>query len=292
MINEDYSLGLVGFPLEHSFSPALHMAAMLASGLNGSYTLFPVLPLPEGKEKLTALLERVRRGELQGLNVTIPHKQSVLPLLDECSLVTQSIGAVNTIYSKNGHLIGENTDAKGFLTDLATLPLSGTKNALILGAGGAARAVVFALSTQGWQVTVAARKADQATALANDFRTAEKTITASALTRIDLQEVAPKCSLIVNATSAGMYPQVDESPWPASLPLPAGACVYDLVYNPSETKFMYDARAVGLTARNGLGMLVEQAACAFELWTGQAADRSAMIAGLPTSFASDLRRTQ
>jgi shikimate dehydrogenase len=291
-VKQNYSFGLIGVPLAHSFSPVLHLAALQACGLNGSYTLFPIPPLPEGEKDLATLLERVRGDELQGLNVTIPHKQSILHLLDECSPLARSIGAVNTIYVKDGRLTGENTDAAGFLADLAALPLSENKTALVLGAGGAARAVIYALLNKGWRVHIAARRGGQANALANEFMAAGKNITASALDADNLRDIAFEPSLIVNASSAGMYPHIDESSWPSNLPFPAGACVYDLVYKPSQTRFMQETREAGLQARGGLGMLVEQAACAFELWTGQTADRSAMIAGLPASFASDLRRVQ
>ena len=151
---ENYSLGLIGYPLGHSLSPALHQTALAEAGLKGKYDLFQISPLPDGQEELEALINRLRSGELHGLNVTIPHKQSVLSLVDELTSSAKIIGAVNTLYMKSGHLFGDNTDAPGFWGDLTHLPLQNAKTALVLGAGGAARAVVYALLTRGWTIRI------------------------------------------------------------------------------------------------------------------------------------------
>ena len=289
-----YSLGLIGYPLGHSLSPALHQVALQESGLSGSYALFPTPPLPEGQPVLAELLERLRRDELQGLNVTIPHKQSVLPLLDDLTPAVQSIGAANTLYCDAGQLVGDNTDAPGFLADLAFLPLTGDKNTIVLGAGGAARAVIYALLQEGWQVHIASRRANQAAALAQALSASAADgsgcVTASALDSASLREVLPICRLIVNATPVGMSPHTGDNPWPTNLPFPKEACLYDLVYNPAETTLVRAARAAGLPARNGLGMLVEQAALAFERWTDQTISRSAMLHGIPAMYQPDSRR--
>jgi shikimate dehydrogenase len=267
-------LGLTGWPLGHSLSPRLQTAALAAAGLQGEYALYPVPPLPDGAAALSGLLDDLRQGRLDGLNVTIPHKQSVLPALDELSPAAQAIGAANTLYARRGKLIGENTDAPGFLADLERLGfLSGSRRALILGAGGSARAVCFALIGAGWQVTVTARRLEQAQALAAGLAASSATLQAapfepSALTR--------PFSLIINTTPLGMTPNVDASPWPDGLPFPASTAVYDLVYNPAETGLVKAARAAGLCASTGLGMLVEQAALSFELWTGHNVSRAAL----------------
>ena len=138
MSPELYRLGLTGFPLEHSLSPRLHMAALQACGLEGEYRLYPVPP--DDEAGLNELLEHVRSGGMHGLNVTIPHKRSVLPLLDEVSETARAIGAVNTIYARDGVLVGENTDAAGFLSDLERWipvqePGGVATQALVLGAG-------------------------------------------------------------------------------------------------------------------------------------------------------------
>jgi len=259
-------LGLVGYPLDHSLSPIIHSAALKACGLDGDYSLFPIEP--DDVRGLKKILARVRTGELQGLNVTIPHKQQVIQLLDELTPEAGTIGAVNTIYAQEGRLTGDNTDAPGFLTDLdrflGRIPsgIKEQKSALVLGAGGSARAVVYALINNGWEVTIAARRIDQAKALASLFNHAE----AIELNHVSLR-VFQYC-LIINTTPVGMAPNMDQSPLPEETSLPSEIFVYDLVYNPRETKLVRDARLRGLHAVTGLGMLIEQAALAFEIWTG------------------------
>ena len=274
-------LGLVGWPLGHSLSPRLHEAALAALNLPGEYRLYPAPPFPEGQAPLAELLDQVRKGILHGLNVTIPHKQNVLPLLDELTPTAAAIGAANLIYLKAGRLTGDNADAAGFLADLRrcglAAPASGSQTALVLGAGGSTRAIVYALVKDGWQVWIAARRIEQASALTASLQGPQLAIHVLPL-RADALSGA--YDLIVNTTPVGMFPDIDSSPWPADLPFPARAGVYDLVYNPFETALVRQARAAGLRAANGLGMLVEQAAAAFEIWTGQAAPLSAMWAAV------------
>ena len=275
------SLGLLGYPLLHSLSPRLHGSAMHSLGLNGEYRLYPVPPLPGGASQLADIFLRLRAGEIDGLNVTIPHKQTVLSYLDALTETAQSIGAVNTIYHLDGRWIGDNTDAAGFQSDLARL-LPGTSRqpqALVLGAGGAARAVVYSLLAAGWQVTVAARRLEQAQSLANSLTPTGKGrffARPILLEAAAIRHLPAPVDLIVNASSAGMLPEVESSPWPSDVPFPAGAFVYDLVYKPPETAFIRQARAAGLSAANGLGMLVEQAALALERWSGLPVPRQAM----------------
>jgi shikimate dehydrogenase len=271
-----FQLGLTGYPLSHSLSPKIQAAALQSCGLQGEYSLFPIAP--DDNQALKDLLARVRSGEIQGLNVTIPHKQNVIPFLDELTPTAKSIGAVNTIYLKNNKLIGDNTDAPGFLIDLKRalkfsseafrLPLS----ALILGAGGSARAVAYALLSDGWEVTIAARRMEQAQQLAGSFTNYQLPITDLTLSNSKLSNI----SLIVNTTPLGMAPNINQSPWPENLPFPPHAAIYDLVYNPSETKLVRDARYQGLPAKTGLGMLIEQAALSLEIWTGQSPSREMM----------------
>jgi shikimate dehydrogenase len=263
-------LGLIGYPLGHSLSPKIHTAALKASGLDGNYSLFPIAP--EDKQGLKDLLARVRSGEITGLNVTIPHKQNVIELMDELTPTAQAIGAVNTIYLRNGILVGDNTDAPGFLADLkqflnssSTIPHS----ALVLGAGGSSRAVVYALLNDGWNVTLAARRIEQAQQLSRSFGKYDLQ-----LSTFDFQPST--FNLIVNTTPLGMTPNTETSPLPENAVLSKHTSIYDLVYNPRETKLVRDARAQGLSATTGLGMLIEQAALAFGKWTGVKADRGAM----------------
>ncbi len=258
-------LGLIGYPLGHSLSPKIHTAALKASGLQGDYSLFPIHP--DDKQGLKDLFSRVRTGEIQGLNVTIPHKQNVIEFMDELTPTAKAIGAVNTICMRENKLIGDNTDAPGFLSDLKRVSNSSFSiphSALVLGAGGSARAVVYALLNDGWNVTIAARRIEQAQQLAGSFTNYQlKVADFSSFTRS-----VQNSSLLVNTTPLGMTPNIDASPLPENTVLSKNTFVYDLVYNPRETKLVRDAHAQGLNASTGLGMLIEQAALAFEIWTG------------------------
>ena len=295
-------LGLIGYPLGHSLSPRIHRAALPSCGLEGDYSLFPIPP--EDKQSLGELLGRVRSGEIQGLNVTIPHKQNVIPFLDELTPTANSIGAVNTIYLHDHKLVGDNTDAPGFLIDLKRLLTTGTRTpwhcppgqvcpggrrqgkhgaleALVLGAGGAARAIVYALVSDGWNVMIAARRAEQANEVAKQFQNVKiMELNVQTFQRLNIQ-------LIVNATPVGMAPNIHQSPWPENLPFPMNAPIYDLVYNPSETKLVKDARAQGLRAATGLGMLIEQAALAFQIWTGHDPSREILRTSLEQSLITN-----
>ena len=274
-------LGLIGYPVSHSLSPVIHTAALQSCGLIGEYSLFPIHT--DDTEGLKDLLDHVRTGEIHGLNVTIPHKQNVMPFLDELSSTANVIGAVNTIYKQGPKLVGDNTDAAGFLSDLKRFLTEETQRhrgsrALVLGAGGSARAVVYALLNDGWEVTIAARRLGQAQQLADSFANCKSRIASCQL--LDLGHKDPllsTLSLIVNTTPVGMTPNIDQSPWPESLPFPASAAIYDLVYNPRETRLVRDACAHGRPATTGLGMLIEQATLAFELWTGHKPSRQVML---------------
>jgi shikimate dehydrogenase len=193
----------------------------------------------------------------------------VIEFLDELTPTAQAIGAVNTIYLREGKLIGDNTDAEGFSTDLKRVigysSFSLHPSALIVGAGGSARAVVYALLNDGWNVTLAARRIEQAQQLARSIPNYHLPITN--LTNLSTFQLS-NFQLVVNTTPLGMTSNTDRSPLPENLSLPSNAFVYDLVYNPRETKFVRDARAQGLQATTGLGMLIEQAALSFEIWTG------------------------
>jgi shikimate dehydrogenase len=300
-MNERIALGLIGYPLAHSLSPQMHHAALQAAGLEGEYTLYPIFPLPEGAGVLEKLLAKLRRGELRGLNVTIPHKQNVIAWLDELTGQARDIGAVNTLLMQGGRLVGDNTDAAGFLADLDRLVSREAQPAgcpqaplaLVLGAGGSARAVVYALASSGWQVTVSARRLEQAQGLAASLSTClgkAPTINTLPLDASGLPMDSPP-RLIVNTTPVGMFRHHPEptgsdvasagaSPWPEKWLLPPGAAIYDLVYNPPETPLMRDARASGHPVSNGLGMLAEQAALAFKRWTGRKVPLQVMLQAL------------
>lgn len=268
-MREVYSLGIIGWPLQKSLSPLLHQAAMLYFKLDGEYHLYPVKPLPDGADTLQEMISRVKEGRIQGLNVTIPHKLSVINYLDCLTAEAQAIGAVNTIFLQNGKLWGDNTDATGFIRDLnhqfpelLEMP-SHNRLALVLGAGGAARAVVYSLIQSGFKVTIVSRQPNPQ--LISDFGIEQIKI-------IDWFELINQRSsfanhLIVNATPVGMYPDSDICAWPEVVEFPTNVWIYDLVYKPVKTQLVRRALRNGLPAVSGLGMLVEQAALAFERWT-------------------------
>ena len=268
-------IGLIGWPVSHSFSPAMHNAAAQALGLNWVY-----VPLPVPPEKLATAVSSLSALGFRGINITVPHKQTVIPLLDELKPGAQAIGAVNTVVvGADGRLTGHNTDWSGFLADLQAheVPVAG-RDCLILGAGGSARAVAYGLATAGAQVHLLARRIAQAESLIADLRPSlpQATFTSQPLTQ--LADVAAKFSapLIINCTPLGMTPHEASSPWPADAPFPSGATVYDLVYNPRRTQLMQQAESAGCQAINGLGMLVQQGTKAFALWTGQEPDTAVM----------------
>ena len=293
-----YTFGVTGYPLGHSLSPRLHAAALRSCGLAGEYRLYPIPPLPAGRESLEGLMVSIRHGRLDGLNVTIPHKQAVISYLDELTPLAQQIGAVNTIYCHGNKLVGDNTDAPGFMTDLQNKYTQAftPQAALVLGAGGSTRAVAHALLTAGWHVTIAARRPEMALEIKDSLSFIHQafevigleSLPEYVLNRITLQRVPyaqisslvlgdhRPLTLIVNTTPVGMAPDSAHSPWPKALPFPDDVFVYDLVYNPVDTSLVCAARSAGLMAASGLGMLIEQAALSFERWTGMRPSTDAM----------------
>lgn len=255
----------------------------------GDYQLYPVEPLPLGKDELSGIVKRLKTGQISGLNVTIPHKTAIIKELDKLSPVANLIGAVNTIYVRSKQAIGDNTDAGGFKLDLELFinesgrsdELGTTKRpkqALVLGAGGAARAVVYSLIENRWDVVIAARKPAQSNAIAHSIGRVG-TNSRISIIRLDKKSISlikDSIDLIVNTTPAGMWPDVDSCAWPIDLDFPPHVLVYDLVYKPRRTRLYKLAREQGIPVVNGLGMLVEQAALAFEFWTGIAPSREEM----------------
>jgi shikimate dehydrogenase len=208
---------------------------------------------------------------LRGINVTVPHKQAAYALADRLTPAARAIGAVNTLILERDGIVGHNTDAGGFMRDLREhgVQPQGCK-ALVLGAGGAARAVVYALAREGAQVTLLNRTVSRAQALAAELAplAAGEPLQAGELTPFTLARHGASAQLVVNTTPIGMWPQVEASPWPAEVPFPPEAFCYDLIYNPRETRLMAQVRQAGAHAAHGLGMLVHQGAEAFQYWTG------------------------
>lgn len=263
------NLALLGYPLSHSLSPAMHTAALEAVGLaDWRYEAMPV-----ERAQLAEAVAIIRSDSYAGANVTVPHKEAITPLIDGLTPVAEAIGAVNTLVKKEGRLIGHNTDAAGLLADLYTHDVHfSNRLVLILGAGGSARAAVAACAGVGAEIRAASRRRERTESL----KSIAPGVSVYDLTLHDLERAARGVALILNCTPLGMTPEVNASPWFESIPFPPGAFVYDLVYNPSDTRLTRQARAAGLRAATGLGMLVEQGALAFELWTGETAPRKLM----------------
>ncbi|MEM8600177.1 MAG: shikimate dehydrogenase [Bacteroidota bacterium] len=266
---------LLGDPVAHSRSPAIHNAAFRALGIDAVYLASRVAP-----EDLGDAVAGLRALGVLGANVTIPHKQAILPHLDALTPVAEAIGAVNTVVPQpDGTLLGTNTDAAGFFEPLRPYAdqldgadqLNGAE-AVVFGAGGAARAVVYALLTEVAlpRLTLVARSPAKAKALADDFTDLDPHRILAVRSNDDASAVVRSATLLVNATPLGMHGTHEAAtPWSNAADFHAEQIAYDLVYTPAETRFLREAAARGATALGGIAMLIGQAAEAFRLWTGQ-----------------------
>jgi len=257
--------GLIGDPVEHSMSPAMQNAAFRKLELDYIYVPFRVKSTELGQA-----IAGMRALNIRGLNVTAPHKVAVVQFLDELDHLAEKIGAVNTIVNDDGVLTGYNTDATGFLQALLEREIEPAgKRVVILGAGGAARAIAFILAERGATLVILNRalELDWAEELALRLSaTFNKKIEALALNQENLMPALDKADILVNATSVGMAPIVNETPVPADL-LHPNLIVYDIVYNPVKTRLLREAEVVGASTIGGVDMLVWQGALAFEKWT-------------------------
>lgn len=260
--------GIFGCPVRHSQSPAMHNAAFKALGLDYIYVPFEVHP-----DNLKAAVQAIRVLNIVGVNVTIPHKERVIEFLDWVSEDACRIGSVNTIHNCDGTLKGYSTDGLGFIRALEASGKSpkGSK-AVVLGAGGAARATVSALIAHGTEVTVVNRTYSRAVELS---KLLDGKVRPVALENADAQDAVRQADLLVNCTSVGMYPNTDAQPIPSEW-LHSGLFVYDQIYNPLETKLLKAAEKAGARSANGVKMLVFQGAISFEIWTGQTPPVDAM----------------
>lgn len=259
---------LIGHPLGHSLSPAFHTAAFCAAGIDATYRLADVLP-----ENLAATVAALRAADVYGANVTVPYKQDVLPFLDALSDEARTLGAVNTIVNNDGELTGLNTDVPGFAADMRAqgIVVAG-QQVILLGAGGAARAVAAALVGMGvGQLVIANRTPERALAIQRQY---PAIATATSIADRDLTDILPNVALLINATSVGL--RGDQIPIAAELLnlLPPSTVVYDLIYRP--TALLRAAQERGLRAIDGLGMLIHQGALAWEAWTGRTAPLDVM----------------
>jgi len=258
--------GIIGDPVEHTMSPVMHNAAFRQMGVDYLYVPFKVK-----QEELAKAIDGVRALNIRGLNVTIPHKVTVIQFLDKLDHLAEKIGAVNTIVNDDGVLTGYNTDGAGFLQALLEKGIEPRgKNIVILGAGGASRAISFSLADRGGNLVILNRalELDWAEELASRIsQIFAKEVEALELNRENLARVLDRANIVVNATSVGMTPNIDETPVTSDL-LKPGLIVFDIVYNPIKTRLLREAEAAGARTISGLDMLVWQGALAFEKWTG------------------------
>ena len=261
--------GLIGDPVEHTMSPPMHNVAFEKLGLDYAYLPFRVKP-----EDLPGAVNGLKTLNAIGFNVTIPHKVAVIPLLDELDSLAEKIGAVNTVVNNDGILKGYNTDASGFLQALLERGIEPReKNIVVLGAGGAARAITYILAERNASLTILNRREelDWAEAITENIKTdLQKEVKVFELLPEPLQEVLAMADILVNATSVGMSPSGDASPVLAGL-IKSELVVVDIVYNPVRTRLLRDAEAAGAVTVAGIDMLIWQGALAFEKWTGQKA---------------------
>jgi len=258
---------LVGDPVEQSLSPAMHNAAFRALGLNYAY-----IALRVPKPMLADAIAGVRTLGIAGFNVTIPHKIGIIRLLDELDESASLVGAVNTVKENQGKLIGFNTDGEGALRALeGKIGSFKGKEVVLLGAGGAARAIAFSLARAGARLTIANRTVPKARALASAIeQKLGVNVEVASLGRAELIKALKNAGVLINATSVGMYPRTDKTLVSASM-MHRGLVVYDIVYEPLRTKLLQEARRAGVKTIDGLEMLLHQGALAFEIWTGKRA---------------------
>lgn len=280
-------LAVIGDPISHSLSPVLQNFLIRHFALPFSYEALQIRPtaLPE-------MMQRLRDGEFRGINVTLPHKQGVVPFLDEIESTAAIIGAVNTIVAEEGKLTGYNTDVAGFAQNLKAAKIAlEEKTVLVLGAGGAAPAVIFALSQVGArEIFLCNRSPEHAETLRNRFRKASAHLRLQTIAwpnRLDwLRRNA--VDIIVNTTSVGMHPHIDVSPLPAAA-FAATSVAVDLVYNPLQTAFLRAAISAGAKIVNGLGMLIYQGVAALELWSRQPLDIQAIYPQLENELINAMK---
>lgn len=266
------NLGVMGWPVEHSLSPAMQNAALEKAGLDYAYIALPVPP-----ENLEKAVEGMRVAGFCGWNVTIPHKTAIVEYLDDMDSSARMIGAVNTVVNVNGRLKGFNTDAAGFLRGLeqSKFDVAG-KRTVLLGAGGAAKAVIWGLCQAGASsIAIGVRNPEKAELLADIFRDHVDVKVFNWETE-GFHEALRAAELLVNTTPLGMEPKVDGMP-PIELNLlPKEAMVYDIIYTPAETRLLREAKSLGYSTVNGEYMLAGQGAEAFRMWTGKVPDESLM----------------
>lgn len=274
--------GVIGNPVEHSLSPAIHNAAFQKLGLNFVYLAWRVEAIGDAIKGLRAL------GNFRGASVTIPHKVAAMQFLDDVEPTARHIGAINTIVAEEGKLVGFNTDATGALRALqeGKAPLK-DESVAVLGSGGAARAIAFALAAEGGirRLHLLGIEEQERIKLAEDLKSKTSVAVADAyLDDASMKTVLPEVRVLIHCTPIGMAPKVGKSCVPAPF-LHAGLTVMDIVYNPRETQLLADARTAGCGTIPGLEMFLYQAVAQFEKWTGRPAPVDVMRAVLASRFS-------
>ena len=265
-------LCVIGHPIEQSMSPVMHNAALKELSLNYIYLAFDVSP-----EDLEKAVLGFKKHNMKGINVTIPHKEMIIQYLDKIDPLAEKIGAVNTIKNEDGILTGKNTDAFGAKKALidAGCKFKG-KKLLILGAGGAARAISFALSDEIDEIIICNRTEKRAIKLANDLRDKTKiSVIGKDSSYETLKSLIINVDILINATPIGMYPEVKKTPIYKDL-LADHLFVFDIIYNPLKTRFLKDASEMGCKTLNGIEMFINQGALAFEWWTDTKPNKNTM----------------
>ncbi|MFX0002894.1 MAG: shikimate dehydrogenase [Candidatus Hodarchaeota archaeon] len=258
-------LCIIGYPIEHSMSPIMHNAIIKDLALDFIYLAFNIYP-----NNLKFAIKAFKTLNIKGINVTIPFKQKIIRFLNEIDPIAQKIGAINTIKNENGYLIGRNTDAEASKKALHNTGynISGT-NVLLLGAGGAARALGYSLANEVNKIVIVNRTEKRAEKLSRELKQnfGIKTEKKKYIKNV-LKEEMKKADMLINTTPIGMYPNINESPVPSEF-LHKELIVFDVIYNPLETKLVKEANEKGCKTLGGLDMLVHQGATAFEWWTNK-----------------------
>jgi len=271
-------LALLGDPVSHSVSPAMQSAALAAKGLDGIY-----IPIQVGVSNLDSAVRGLAALGFRGANITLPHKETILPMLDAISDDARDLGAVNTIViDRDGagasRVVGHNTDHLGVVYALkeAGHSIRGSR-AIVIGAGGAARAAVFGLiRSQANEIVILARRADQGARIVRELGSSGTHLRVRRFDAENLIRESERATLLIHATPIGMWPKTSNSVWPDLRPIPSHLTVFDVVYTPTTTKLMLQAKASGVPIVSGLEMLVCQAAQSFLLWTDREAPVGAM----------------
>ncbi|MBO1512236.1 shikimate dehydrogenase [Metabacillus bambusae] len=254
--------GVIGCPINHSMSPDIHNDAFKEKKIDGYYHAFHVEP-----DQLGESVQALKVLGVKGFNVTIPHKISIIPYLDELDVTAKIAGAVNTVVNVNGRLVGHNTDGNGYvdsLTQVLIKPILEQK-ILIIGAGGASRGIYFTLAHQGCRdIDLCNRTVSKAEELIMECPYEN---TSKALTLEDAEQQLENYDIIIQTTAVGLHPNIDQKPLSLNH-AKQSVVVSDIVYNPIKTALLQEAEERGLTIHNGVGMFVHQAALAFKLWTG------------------------